>query len=371
MRMDYFPKVGPAARGDDIPAVDYLKWYIPRLKQQRPHNLSFSGLQFPWVLEGIEDVWRDHRRPGYDDRSLIAKRYGVKENMVHLCSGATQGITLGILAASKGGKVAVEMPSYGPVSQTARLLGLDTIAVHRKPADGPWLIDRREWKEKLSDVDMVIITPQLNPVGWTYTVEDRQWLIDTCLELGVIIISDEVYADSDPQWKPFFLEGANCITLSSFTKVHGLGALRYGWLIASEDYISIIADIFHNLAGEMPSPTIRIVGHIEERLDEPIELIEKYRAANLPLLVAMLARLDIEWKPPAFGIFGAFKIPGIDTKEMIDTIGKEHGLLAVPGCMFGPGLTEWLRVAWSIDEDAFAEAILVLEKVINIARKQG
>jgi len=368
--MDYFPKIGSAVRGESIPAVDYLKWYIPRLEQQRPHNLSFSGLQFPWDLGEIEDVWANHLGPEFDERTLIAKRYDVPLEMVHICLGATQAITLAILAASSGGKVAVEMPSYGPVSQSARLLGLDTVAVPRLPQDGPWLIDRAEWYDQLSDADMVIITPQLNPVGWTYTDEDRKWLVKICDELGVTIISDEVYAEADADWQPFFTEGENCITLSSFTKVHGLGALRYGWIITNEAKISTIKDIFHNLAGQMSSPTIRIVEHIKDRLDEPIDLIKKYRTTNIPVLKSMLQRLGIVWTPPPYGVFGAFRIPGVDTLEMIDTIGKEHGLLAVPGCMFSPGLDEWLRVAWSIDEEAFADSIKVLEKVITIARKK-
>ena len=50
--------------------------------------------------------------------------------------------------------------------------------------------------------------------------------------------------------------------------------------------------------------------------------------------------------------------------EMIDTIGKEFGLLAVPGCMFDSGLDDWLRVGWSIDPSSFTKAVEVLEKVI-------
>ena len=49
---------------------------------------------------------------------------------------------------------------------------------------------------------------------------------------------------------------------------------------------------------------------------------------------------------------------------MIDTIGKKHGLLAVPGCMFDSGLEEWLRVGWSIDPESFSKAVIVLEKVL-------
>ena len=50
-----YPTTGGPARGSEIPPVSYLQWYIPRLKENRKHNLSFSGLQFPGELEGIED----------------------------------------------------------------------------------------------------------------------------------------------------------------------------------------------------------------------------------------------------------------------------------------------------------------------------
>ena len=81
----------------------------------------------------------------------------------------------------------------------------------------------------------------------------------------------------------------------------------------------------------------------------------------------MLNRVGIEWNPPPYGVFGAFRVPGVDTLEMIDTIGKEHGLLAWPGCMFDSGLDDWLRVGWSIDPESFAEAVDVLEVVLRTA----
>ncbi len=362
-----YPEVGPAARGADIPPVSYLNWYVPVLTEQRQHNLSFSGLQFPWDLSDVKDVWKDHRGPGYDHRDLVANMYGIPREMVQLCLGATQGISLAILGASRGGKVAVEMPSYGPVSQTARLLGLETMPVSRKGGDGPWNIQREEWKQVLQQCDTLVISPQLNPIGWSYTDDDREWLVHTCKELDVMIVSDEVYAGADKNWRPFFTEGDNCITISSLTKVHGLGVLRYGWVIAAPHVVKWMENAFRNLEGEVASPTIRLVEHIKDRLHEPVELIEKYRTHNLPVLQAMLERVGIEWTPPPHGVFGAFRVPGVDTMEMIDTIGREHGVLAVPGCMFNEGMKEWLRVAWSIDPESFSEAIDALESVLRVA----
>ena len=92
-----------------------------------------------------------------------------------------------------------------------------------------------------------------------------------------------------------FREGEHCVTISSFTKVHGLGVIRYGWIIADEKIIANVENSFHNMEGMMSSPSIRIVEHIKNRLDEPVQLIEHYREKNLPVLISALERLGIEY----------------------------------------------------------------------------
>jgi len=48
----------------------------------------------------------------------------------------------------------------------------------------------------------------------------------------------------------------------------------------------------------------------------------------------------------------------------VDGACAEHSVLAVPGSMFSEELNGWLRVAWSIEPQLFAEAILNLEKAL-------
>ncbi|MEL0101267.1 MAG: hypothetical protein VW862_06165 [Euryarchaeota archaeon] len=121
------------------------------------------------------------------------------------------------------------------------------------------------------------------------------------------------------------------------------------------------------MEGMMASPSLRIAVKVRSRFHEPVELIEEYRKRNIPVLQEALERLGINWTPPKHGVFGAFRIQGVDTLNMIDTIGKDLDLLAVPGCMFDSGLSEWLRVGWSIEPKDFAEAVSVLEEVIHKA----
>ena len=95
----HHPISGGPAKGKDIPPVSYLKWYIPRLKEMREHNLSFSGLQFPWDLGSFDDVWKDHRGPGVEDRQMVSEMYNVPVENIHLTHGATQALGIAIASA--------------------------------------------------------------------------------------------------------------------------------------------------------------------------------------------------------------------------------------------------------------------------------
>ena len=89
-----------------------------------------------------------------------------------------------------------------------------------------------------------------------------------------------------------FLRGRdNCVSISSLTKVHGLGQIRYGWMIASTEIIANAENTFHNMAGIMATPVIRVANRVKPRLHEPVDLIDYYREKNLPVLQDCLNRL--------------------------------------------------------------------------------
>ncbi len=367
MNEKFSPQTGAPTRGELIPPVSYLDWFIPRIIEQRPYDLSRSGLRYDWDLGNIEEAWKDHRSIEKDERTIISKRYDVDLENVHLCHGATQGLTLAIVAASNGGKVAVEMPSYGPVSQTARILGLETVRLEREKTIGYWPIERSSWAKQIRECEIVIISSHLNPTGWPISQDDRNWLVNQCKENNTILICDEVYADADPSWEPMFSEGEHCITINSLAKIHGLGQLRYGWIIASKKIIPRIGRAFHNLVGMMSSPGVKYGELALQHSDQTIKLINLYRKNNLKQLKSVLSRLGIEWEEPPCGLFGAIRIPGVNTFEMIETIGKEKGFLAVPCCMFDDDLEEWLRISWTVDEVQFKKSVSVFESVLRTA----
>ena len=377
-----WPHHGSSTTGSEIHPIKYLDWYIPRLQQMRKFNLSYSGLQYVWDFEkylaqSLTDVGYHHIPHFPNSEQIVADRYGVKAENIVITHGATQALNIALLACiesspnNENSIVAVESPAYAPVVQTPLLLNCDTIPVQRHPPAegfGPWRINKSEWLDALQKSKVLMITPQLNPCGWDYESSDRQWIIDTCKDLGITIISDEVYIDSmkgTDDYKPFHLEGDHCISVNSLTKIYGLGPLRFGWIIANKDITLNAKRAFLTLSGMMASPTIRLANAVFPHLDLAIEKIKQYREINLPVLREMLARQNIAWNEPPYGVFGAFKLPNdFDSMKFVDGACAANSVLAVPGSMFAPELSSWLRVAWSIEPELFAEAILHLEKAL-------
>ena len=111
-------------------------------KEKRKFDLSHSGLQFEWdfdslIGEELSNVAKHHIIDKIDPREFIAQKEGISKDRVVVTHGATQALQVALLSVGhnldQDKIIAVESPSYAPVSQTANLLGYSTIPVHRNP----------------------------------------------------------------------------------------------------------------------------------------------------------------------------------------------------------------------------------------------
>jgi aspartate/methionine/tyrosine aminotransferase len=382
MSEDYWPRYVSKNGDNSIPTIGYLDWYVPRLQEIRPFNLSLSGMQFEWNIkeimnDSIYDIANHHIGVLNDPRINVSNRERVNVENVVVCHGATQALHLSVCAAmavskKNSTKIAVESPCYAPIVQSPQLFNYTVSKVTRYEVEsGPWRIDKDEWLNAIKDSAILMVTPILNPCGWDYHPEDRDWIVQTCKENEVIIIADEVYLDSKRDhetYAPFHTLGEHCISINSLTKVYSLGTLRFGWLISSVEISEQARRAFITLSGMMASPTLRIADSIFPNLNSAIEKMQEYREKNLPRLRKMLERLEIPWNEPPYGVFGAFELPlEINSMEFVDNECKEFGVLAVPGIMFCEKLTSHLRIAWSIEPELFSKSLINLEKALVLA----
>ncbi len=87
------PRLGGPVSGSAIPPVDYLSWYVPRLQEQRPYDLSQSGFGYDWGVEADIDTMLTFWKSGQDPRQWVADRYGVEQDQVCIAHGACQAIS--------------------------------------------------------------------------------------------------------------------------------------------------------------------------------------------------------------------------------------------------------------------------------------
>lgn len=384
---NYWPRFTRENFENSVPPIDYLNWYIPRLQESRTHNLSFSGMQYNWDIQGmlgkkIVDIGKPYMADIQDPRIIIANREGVRPDNVLITHGATQGINIALLTAIAKIRdkvdekivVAAESPTYAPIPQTALILADEVIRVNKTPPKtglGHWRIKYEEWEIAMKKSHIIMITPISNPSGWDLHIEDRNWIIDQAEKNDVIVIADEAYNDGYrhiEQSQGIHTFGDNYISINSLTKVYAMGPIRFGWLISDSKTIAIAKNIFMTFSGVMSSPTMRIAAEALKRLDTVDKAIEYYRAENLPILRTVLEKHGIDWNEPTAGVFGCFKLPNDMSSEIFaDQHCKENDLLVVPGSMFSDKMISWVRVAWSIEPKLFKLAIQALDKSLESA----
>lgn len=367
------PNLGGPVAGD-VPPVDYLTWYVARLQSGVKHDLSQSGLHYPWDWKGMtgdsfpEDLTNPFTTTPLDPRLLVAEREGVHPSQVAGGHGVSQTLCLALLAIAnpeKPRKVAVEMPSYAPVSQFPRTLGFEVLPFWRGPKDssdcGPWEIDRKSLTKIIGDVCAVVTTPAQNPTGWMMSESDQRWLSDLCLTEEVGLVSDEVYIDTMKEtsdYRPMHLYGDHCVSVNSLTKCYGLGPLRVGWLIGSKYIAERAGRALFNIQGSLATPSLRLAQFAWPHLEDPLNLIIERREKNIPILLEVLKKHAIEWTPPPSGIFGCIALPeNVDSQRFVEDICWEKKLLATPCLMFAPTLTHFLRIAWGEPHEEFVEAM--------------
>ena len=381
----YWPRYDLVGLGNEIPPMDYLEWYIPKLIEQRKHNLSYSGMQYDWDIDeiidsSVKELTTPIMDSAQDPRNILSDIYDVPIENLLLCHGATQAINIAIIAAKtrypNNDKVTIvaESPTYAPMPQSSLILDCNVRRVDRlepKSGFGPWEIDREAWRQQMVGSQILMLSPILNPSGWNLSISDRDWIVDFCINNNITIISDEVYLDAykdSPDYMPFYKLHSSFISINSLTKVYSMGQLRFGWLMGDNGFIEQAKRIFMTFSGIMGSPSVRIGTEILKHLSVVDSAIQDYREKNLPYLREMFQRLDIPWNEPPHGVFGCFKMPlGIDAVKFVDEECKEHDVLAVPCSMFQEDLNNWLRIAWSIEPKNFKEACDALEKSLKIA----
>ena len=263
-------------------------------------------------------------------------------------------------------------PYYATYPGTIRSVGAVPVAVPAS-TDNSFQPDPAQIAARAAGAKSLLINSPNNPTGVVYSRETLEGIAATCKEHDLWLISDEVY---DTQvWEgehisPRSLANMQDRTLvvGSMSKSHAMTGSRIGWIIGPKDVISHLVTLATHTTYGVP-------GFIQDAavfaLDQGTALEEKIGAPFLrrrSIALEVLAGQNAVRMLPSDGamyVMLDIRSTGLSGDDFADRLLEAHHIAVMPGESFGQAAAGHVRVAMTIDDDAFRAALLRLVNFAN------
>lgn len=147
-----------------------------------------------------------------------------------ITNGASEALDLIFRGWGKGEKVLLPRPYYYSYPPIIELAGM--VPVYTDLIDGR--IDINDFKKKVKGCRAVLINSPSNPTGRVEDIATLKEIEKITAELGVYVVSDEVYKDLIYERENYHIKGDHVITVNSFSKTYAMCGVRVGYLWSAD-----------------------------------------------------------------------------------------------------------------------------------------
>ena len=319
-------------------------------------------------------------RIGYTDalglaglREAIARHYAdhygveVAPARIAVTTGSSAAFNLAFLAMfDPGDRVAVAAPGYPAYRNIMAALGVEVVEIE---LDGAAYLHagHLEAAHRQRPLKGVLFASPANPTGAVIPAEDLSALVRTAEDLGIAVISDEIYhrlAYSAPDTTAL-VHGAGVTVINSFSKYYCMTGWRIGWMVLPEALVRPVERIAQSLY--ISPPELSQIAAIEAfKATEQLEAVKRRYAANRDLLIKRLPELGFALAAPMDGAFYAFCDVTRHTNDSMAFARRmlaEAHVAATPGRDFDPLQGHrTMRFSYAGSEDEMVEAMARLER---------
>lgn len=318
-------------------------------------------------------------RTGYSDgrgepklRAALSERYSQRTGRAInadqvMCFPGTQtalfAVFMGI--ADTGCDVLVGDPMYATYEGVIRASGADMVPVPLHPENGFRLAADDLAARITPRTRAILLTTPHNPTGSILTADDIDAIGKLALEHDLWIISDEVYEDLifdgetfiSPLSRPHLED--RVIVVSSISKSHAAPGFRSGWCIGPQAFTEALLPLSETmLFGNQPF----IADMTEQAVCDGSEVADGMRtrfAARARHLEHRLSQgCNLKVHQPQAGMFALIDVSstGLNGHDYALHLLDHAGVAVMPGSSFGTTLEGWVRIALTVDDDAFDTA---------------
>ena len=219
----------------------------------------------------------------------------------------------------------------------------------------------------------ILLNYPSNPTGGLMTKEDYEKIIPIIKESGIIVVSDEIYAELS--YEDEFCSIASfeeikdqCIIISGFSKAFAMTGWRLGYVLSNPTFSKAMLKIHQYIIMSAPTaPQYGAVEGLRHCYDEVLKMRDSYKARR-NFCVKAFNDMGLEtFKPQgAFYVFPCIKSTGLTSDEFCEQLLNDQKIACVPGTAFGLAGEGFIRVsyAYSLEELKYAT-----EKIAEFVKK--
>ncbi|MEP3440446.1 MAG: aminotransferase class I/II-fold pyridoxal phosphate-dependent enzyme [Sulfitobacter sp.] len=214
----------------------------------------------------------------------------------------------------------------------------------------------------------LLVNSPNNPTGVVYSRETLQGIAEVCQTHDLWLISDEVY---DTQiWEgahlsPRALDGMveRTLVVGSMSKSHAMTGSRIGWIVGPEDMIAHLTNLAtHTTYGVAGFIQDAALFALAQGADFETQIAEPFRRRRDIALDILRAQNVVKSVPNGGAMYMMLDISatGMDGEAFANALLDVHHIATMPGESFGAAAAGHIRVAMTIEDNAFAAAMQTL-----------
>ena len=293
-------------------------------------------------------------------REALAKQYPqARADDFVVTNGASEALDLSLRALYEpGAKVLVPCPYYYSYPHNVRLAQMEAVYYDLEKGKINWEI----LKEQMKEVKVILINSPSNPTGTIQEVDVLQKIEKLAAELGVYIISDEVYKDLIYTRQNYLIQGDHVLTINSFSKTYAMCGFRVGYvythdkeLIQKIVEIKTHASMNTNILGqEMAFEATKVD---RSHIDNQVKIWRERR----DMIYNGLKDLGLNlWQPEgAFYVFPKMNNP----QKVVEDLYYKYNIIVYNGEWFGA--PSRIRFSYALDKEKIQEGLNRLKKYLN------
>lgn len=329
--------------------------------------------------QGATDAMRAGRT-GYSDgrgeiglRRALADHYGRTRGRPFtpdqiMCFPGTQTALYAVMAAvaEEGCEVLVGDPMYATYEGVIRATGAAMVPVPLDPARGFRMAAGDIAARVTPRSRAILLTTPHNPTGAVLTEGDIAAIGEVARAHDLWIIADEVYEEmvfagvrfASPLADPGLAD--RVVAVSSISKSHAAPGFRSGWCVGPEALTEALLPLSEvMLFGNQPFLADMTEAAIRQGSPVAAGMRARFKARADRLAAKLEAGTPLRVHRPEAGMFALIDVAatGMDGTAYATDLLEATGVAVMPGASFGTTLDTWVRVALTVGDAAFDQAV--------------